>query len=69
MTFMDFSKAVDIIHDQARRRIGPSGANMKQNRPLTETLIALAWTASKLTAAIMMTIRLPFTAGLPMNTA
>ena len=42
MTFMDFSKAVDIIHNQGGAAVlAHPGANMKQNRPLTETLIAL----------------------------
>ena len=42
MTFMDFSKAVDIIHDQGGAAVlAHPGANMKQNRPLTETLIDL----------------------------
>ena len=41
MTFMDFAKAVAIIHDHGGVAVlAHPGANMKQNRPLTEELIA-----------------------------
>ena len=41
MTFMDFVKAVAIIHDYGGVAVlAHPGANMKQNRPLTEELIA-----------------------------
>lgn len=42
MTFMDFARAVAIIHGHGGAAVlAHPGANMKQNRELTETLIAL----------------------------